>query len=95
MAGKGGARPGAGRKPKADEEKVNYIFLTALKELHSKDKEDAAKIEFVKDLYKSQRGQIFIAEHLFGKAKEVKHNTHEFTQTLDSIKQLYGEDKEA
>lgn len=91
----GGKRDGAGRKPKADEEKVNYIFLTALKQLHNKDTDDDAKIQFVKDLYDSQRGQIFIAEHLFGKPKEVKHNTHEFTQTLSSIKELYGKDKEA
>jgi hypothetical protein len=67
----GGAREGAGRKTKADEEKVNTYFLTALKSLYSKENDDEAKVEFIKDkLLDSQRGQIFIAEHLFGKPKE-------------------------
>jgi len=68
---KGGAREGAGRKTKADEEKVNTYFLNALKSLYSKDTDDEAKVEFIKGkLLDSQRGQIFIAEHLFGKPKE-------------------------
>ena len=71
---RGGKREGAGRKSKADEQKVNTIFLNALKQLHSKDDDDVAKIAFVKDLYESQRGQIFIAEHLFGKPKEIVHS---------------------
>jgi hypothetical protein len=71
MAGNGGARPNAGRKSKADEEKVNTIFLTALKQLYSTESDEEAKVKFVKDtLLESQRGQIFIAEHLFGKPKE-------------------------
>lgn len=73
---RGGKRKGAGRKPKVDEEKVNYIFLTALKQLHNKETDTEAKIEFVKDLYESQRGQIFIAEHIFGKPKETVETTH-------------------
>ena len=93
---RGGKREGAGRKSKADEQKVNTIFLNALKQLHSKDDDDEAKIAFVKDLYGSQRGQIFIAEHLFGKPKETLHNTHEFKQTLDDIRDIYsGKDSEA
>lgn len=75
MAGRGGKREGAGRKPKADEKKVNTIMLTALRELHKKETDDEAKIAFIKDLYESQRGQIFIAEHLFGKPKEIVENT--------------------
>jgi len=68
---KGGAREGAGRKPKVEEEKVNYLFLSALKSLYNKESDDEAKIQFIKDkLLDSQRGQIFIAEHLFGKPKE-------------------------
>lgn len=86
----GGKRKGAGRPTKVDEAHVNQIFLTALKRLHNKDNDDEAKIEFVKDLYESQRGQIFIAEHLFGKPKEQVHNTHEFNQTLESIKDIYS-----
>ena len=68
---KGGVREGAGRKTKADEQKVNTYFLNALKSLYSKESDDEAKVEFIKDkLLDSQRGQIFIAEHLFGKPKE-------------------------
>jgi hypothetical protein len=66
----GGKREGAGRKSVAQEKKVNEIFLSALKSLKSVETDDEAKIEFAKDLSKTQRGQIFIAEHLFGKPKE-------------------------
>lgn len=95
MAGRGGKRKNAGRKSKADEEKVNTIFLTALKDLYKTDEDDSAKVAFVKTLCESQRGQIFVAEHLFGKPTDVVHSTHEFSQTLESIKDLYGKDKEA
>ena len=65
-----------GRKPKADEEKVNSIFLNALKQLYSTESDDEAKIQFVKGtLLESQRGQIFVAEHLFGKPKETIDQT--------------------
>ncbi len=71
MAGTGGARANSGRKPKADEEKVNTIFLNALKSLYSVETDEEAKETFIKDtLMESQRGQLFIAEHLFGKPKE-------------------------
>lgn len=70
MASKGGARENAGRKSKADEEKLNTLFVTALKRLYSKEDEDEAKIEFIQKLSKSQRGELFIAEHVFGKPKE-------------------------
>jgi hypothetical protein len=77
----GGKREGAGRKSKAEENHVNTIFLTALKELYKKDKDDDAKVEFVKELLDSQRGQIFVAEHIFGKAKEIVEN-HNYNQEL-------------
>jgi hypothetical protein len=74
---KGGARAGAGRKPVADEKKVNSIFVQALKELYSKETEEETKIAFVKNtLMESQRGQLFIAEHIFGKPKETIEATH-------------------
>ncbi|WP_396195917.1 hypothetical protein [Flavobacterium sp.] len=71
---KGGARDGAGRKPKVDEEKVNNLFSIALKELYDKETDDEAKIHFIKKvLLESQRGQLFVAEHVFGKApQEIK-----------------------
>lgn len=67
---RGGARPNAGRKSVADEQKVNEIFISALKGLKNVNTDEEAKIEFAKDLLETQRGQIFIAEHLFGKPKE-------------------------
>jgi hypothetical protein len=74
---KGGARAGAGRKPVADEKKVNNIFIQALKELYNKETEDETKIAFVKNtLMESQRGQLFVAEHIFGKPKETIETTH-------------------
>ena len=74
---KGGARAGAGRKPVADEKKLNSIFVQALKELYNKETEEETKIAFVKNtLMESQRGQLFIAEHIFGKPKETIEATH-------------------
>lgn len=60
----------AGRKPKANEEKTGEIFKRALKEVYDTENDDDAKTEFAKSLLKFSRGQIFIAEHLFGKPKE-------------------------
>ncbi len=70
MAGKGGAIPGAGRKPVADEQKTNNIFLAAIKQIKSVNTDDEARIELAKDLLTFERGKIFISEHLFGKPKE-------------------------
>jgi hypothetical protein len=67
---RGGARENAGRKSVAEEQRVNEIFLSALKSLKSVSTDEEAKIGFAKDLLESQRGQLFIAEHLFGKPKE-------------------------
>ena len=74
---RGGARPNAGRKSKVEEEKVNNIFLKALGELYNKESEEETKIAFVKGtLMDSQRGQLFIAEHIFGKPKDIIETTH-------------------
>ena len=69
-----GNKLGKGRPPKADEEKVNNLFVNALKELYDKETEEEAKIHFIKNtLLESQRGQLFVAEHIFGKApQEIK-----------------------
>ena len=72
-----GGHKTAGRKPKVDEQKVNTLFVIALKELYKTETDDTAKILFIKDkLLESQRGQIFIAEHIFGKPKETIETTH-------------------
>lgn len=67
---KGGAREGAGRKSKADEEKANQIFLTMIKEVKKVDTDDEARIALAKELFSFERGCMFIAEHVFGKPKE-------------------------
>ncbi len=86
MAGKGGAIPGAGRKPVADEQKSNTIFLTAIKQLKSVNTDDEARIELAKDLLTFERGKIFISEHVFGKAKErVESDININTTTLKDL----------
>jgi hypothetical protein len=73
MAERGGKREGAGRKPVADEKKVTALIVEAIKEYHNVDNDDDAKKHFITTLYEHTRGQIFLAEHLFGKApQEVK-----------------------
>jgi len=74
MAGTGGARPGAGRKSVADEQKSNAIFLAAIKQLKLVDTDDDARIELAKELMTFDRGKIFISEHIFGKPKETIDN---------------------
>ena len=76
MAFEKGNKLGKGRPTKVDEEKANQVFITALKQIYSKDIEDDAKVEFVKTLLDSQRGQIFVAEHVFGKAPQEVKNTN-------------------
>ena len=90
MAGKGGKTEGAGRKPKADEEKVNTIFTNALKTFYKVDTDEDAKQNLVHTLLESQRGQIFVAEHLFGKPKETIDQTINVNQT--DIKDLFNFD---
>ena len=62
---------------KADEQKANYLFIQALRELYKVDSDDEAKTKFIKeDLLSSQRGQLFVAEHIFGKAPQEVKNTN-------------------
>lgn len=91
MAGKGGAIPGNGRKSKADEEKVNTLFANALKTFYNVDTEYEAKEKLVHTLLQSQRGQIFVSEHLFGKPKETVETTHNLNNF--DIKELFSIDK--
>jgi hypothetical protein len=73
----GGKREGAGRPTKVDEHKSNKLFVQALKDLYSKETDDEAKIHFIKEvLLDSQRGQLFVAEHIFGKAPQDINQTN-------------------
>jgi len=90
---RGGAREGAGRKSVAEEQKVNNLFVNALKDLYKTDVEEEAKIKFIKDtLMDSQRGQLFIAEHIFGKPKDVSEITHSVNNF--DIKDIFKIDKD-
>ena len=73
---RGGKREGAGRKPVAYEKKATSLIVEAIKEYHNVDNDDDAKKAFITTLYKHTRGQIFLAEHLFGKPKETIEATH-------------------
>jgi hypothetical protein len=66
-----------GRKPKADEEKANYIFTQTIKKIYGGSDDDEARMAFAADLLSFERGKMFVAEHLFGKPKETVHNQHE------------------
>jgi hypothetical protein len=72
---RGGAREGAGRRTVNDELKVNELFSKAIKVLYKQDTDEDNKVKFIVDLLDSQRGQIFVAEHLFGKPKETRETT--------------------
>lgn len=80
MSNRGGAREGAGRKPVAEEKKVTELIVKALKGYHSVDTDEEAKEKFILDLYSTQRGQLFLAEHLFGKPKETVDTTLNINQ---------------
>jgi hypothetical protein len=87
-----GGHKTAGRKPKVEEQKVNTLFVNALKELYNADTDDEAKIKFVKEsLLTSQRGQLFVAEHIFGKPKETIETTHNISDF--NIKDIFKIDK--
>ncbi len=94
MAFQKGNKHGKGRPKKADEEKVNNLFVTALKRLYNKKTDDEAKITFIKDtLLDSQRGQIFVAEHVFGKAPQEVVQTNFNLEEKDITPELISEIK--
>ena len=63
----GGKRSNSGRKKKPLKDHVNTIISSALSEIHNTETDIETKKEFIKELHTSQRGQLFLAEHLFGK----------------------------
>ena len=72
----GGARKGAGAPTKAEQVKSNTIFISAIKEVNNIDSDDEARIHFAKDLLTFERGKMFIAEHLYGKAPQEINQTN-------------------
>ena len=79
----------AGRKPLADELKTKTIMVNALKTLYNTDIDDEAKEQFIREvLMQNQRGQLFIASHIFGKPKETIEANH-ITGTDFNIKDIF------
>jgi hypothetical protein len=89
---RGGARPNAGRKSVEEEVKVKTILSNALKSFYEVDTDEESKSKLVHTLMESQRGQIFIAEHLFGKPKETVETTHNINNF--DIKELFKFDND-
>jgi len=71
---RGGFREGSGRKPRAEELKSNNIFLTMIKDLKGVETDEEARLEIARELFTFERGKMFIAEHVFGKPKEIIEN---------------------
>ena len=86
MAGKGGARPGAGRKPKDEENRIRDLMkhysLDAVKCL-----DNIIKNENARDSDRISASKLVI-EYTYGKPKETVETTHN-VNTFD-IKQVLG-----
>lgn len=86
MAGKGGARPGAGRKPKDEENRIRDLMkpysIDAVKCLA-----DIIKNEDARDSDRISASKLVI-EYTYGKPKETVETTHN-VNTFD-IKQVLG-----
>ena len=70
MTAKGGARAGAGRKTKAQEQKAAERIKKALRTIYKKDDDDDAINSFLVVFGDTKDGMKFFAEHLLGKAPD-------------------------
>ena len=71
----GGVRPNSGRPKKLDEELANTRIMRGLKSLYNQEEEEDNVNEFLVGFIPTERGQMFIAQHLLGKPKEVSETT--------------------
>lgn len=67
---RGGARKGAGRKPKAAEEKSRQRLLNALRKTYKNELDEDNLEAFLCDFLPTRDGMKFFAEHLIGKAPD-------------------------
>ena len=97
----GGHKTNGGRKSIAHELHTVEILKKALRAIYDRKTDEGAKIAFLKEFAQSQRGQQFIAEHLFGKPKDIVENinrnfevreltANEVKALRDDIKEDYG-----
>jgi hypothetical protein len=66
----GGVREGAGRPPKADEDKAQARLLRAIKTAYSKEDDEEAINDFLVKFVATKDGMKFFAEHIIGKPKD-------------------------
>ena len=85
MAQNGGKREGAGRKPKADEDKAKIRLLKALKfkYLHTDDEDNV--ISFLSEFLNTKDGLKFFAEHLIGKPQDKVEHTGELITSIINL----------
>jgi hypothetical protein len=95
----GGARANAGAPRKSEVEQSNFIFISAIKDVYNAENDEDARKEFVKELLTFERGKMFIAEHVFGKPKQIVEQTNinieEKDLTSDEIKLIRDNIKDA
>ena len=82
---RGGARKGAGRKPKAEEDRVKNLAIGGLTKVFGS--EEKAWEHITKQAKESFPYLKLLIEYGYGKPKETKHLTHDFNSepTFDSI----------
>lgn len=80
----GGARKGAGRKPKVDEEKAEQRLLKALKFKYLQTEDEENIVEFLSEFLGTKEGLKFFAEHIIGKPKDkVEHSGEGLTAIVN------------
>lgn len=70
MGKRGGYREGAGRKRLIDEKTNLTIMMKAVQQMTNTKTNEEAKIAYLNIISRHERGQMFIAEHIFGKPKD-------------------------
>ncbi len=68
--GHGGRRAGSGRKPVAERKKSDRIILRALVKRYEAGDEQEAIEHLIKELMLTERGLLFVAQHILGKPTE-------------------------
>ena len=99
---RGGYREGSGRKKLIDEQTNLTIMMKAVQQMTNTKTNEEAKIAYLHILAQHERGQMFIAEHIFGKPTtpiDVETNqpirldlSSLSEQTLQEIKEMYVKD---
>lgn len=80
---RGGKRPNSGRRRLSDKQSRAATLIAGLKKLYRTDCDEEAKMQLIIELAGTQRGRLFIAEHLFGKpTQQVEQTTTTATASV-------------